>query len=155
MSAFSDTANGLSYGMNIIRSGVSSGGSNGWVTPGFQGTTTAPGVNGPKSGYLNTTATASIGMMEASVEDPAGTIRLFDSMASGGTDCNAGNSIRAITSEERTDRFQTATASKVAGHHFEGFNALYGDGHVKFRKWGSTTADEWSIQSDNPDGTPR
>lgn len=154
---------GLSYGMNIIRSGVSdnratSYGSNGWMTAGFTGTTAAPGPNGPKSGFLNTTATASIGLFEASVEDSAGTIRVFDAWASpdpdsGGTGCAVGNSIRAITSERRTDRFTFATASKVSNRHFDGFNALFGDGHVKFRRWGSTTADEWSIQSDNPDGT--
>jgi prepilin-type N-terminal cleavage/methylation domain-containing protein/prepilin-type processing-associated H-X9-DG protein len=155
LTAFND-GDGLSYGMNIIRSGVSNSGSNGWVTPNFQGTFASPGVYGAKSGFLNPNATASIGLLEASVEDPAGTIRIFDSMAgatSSGTDCLVGQSIRAITSEDRTDRTSTVTASKVAGRHFDGFNALWGDGHVKWMKWGTTTPDMWSIQADNPDGT--
>lgn len=35
---------------------------------------------------------------------------------------------------------------KVSYRHFGGFNALYGDGHVKWRKYGSTTRPEWSVQ---------
>ncbi|RYH06182.1 MAG: hypothetical protein EON57_06795 [Alphaproteobacteria bacterium] len=63
--------------------------------------------------------------------------------------------MRAIGAEIRTDRYKTDAPSKVASRHFDGFNALYGDGHVKFRKWGSTDASEWTIQSDNPDGSRR
>ena len=145
-----------SYGYNLIQS-------TGWTTPGYDATgssprTATPGVNGFKTGYLNSNATASIGVFEPAVEDSAGTIRVFDSMAgstSGSPTCAVGNSIRAISAEDRTDHFPTATYSKVSNRHFDGFNALYGDGHVKFRKWGSTTANEWSIQDDNPDGTHR
>jgi prepilin-type N-terminal cleavage/methylation domain-containing protein/prepilin-type processing-associated H-X9-DG protein len=141
--------NGLSYAMNLIQTGTSSSGSNGWRTPGFTGTAASPGVNGPKSGFINISATASIGLNEVQVEDPTGTIRIFDAMANG----NFGNSIRSISSEERTDRYPLNTASKATKRHFDGFNALFGDGHVKFRRYGSTTPDEWSIQSDGPDGT--
>lgn len=145
-----------SYGYNLIQSTA-------WTTPGYDATGTSPtnavaGVNGFKTGYLNSKATASIGVFEPAVEDSAGTIRVFDSMAGSTTNsptCAVGNSIRAISAEDRTDHFPTATFSKVSNRHFDGFNALYGDGHVKFRKWGSTTANEWSIQSDNPDGTPK
>ena len=146
-----------SYGYNLIQS-------IGWTTPAFKhatGTTVAtatPGPNGFKTGFLNATSTASIGMNEVAVEDSAGTIRVFDSMSgstSASPTCAVGNSIRAISAEDRTDVYNTATFSKVARRHFDGFNALFGDGHVKFRRWGSTTANEWSIQSDNPDGTPR
>jgi hypothetical protein len=50
----------------------------------------------------------------------------------------------------------TDTASKVARRHFDGFNAMYGNGHVKyFVKWGTTQASDWTIQRDNPDGTPK
>ena len=149
----------LSYGMNAILS-------TDWETPGFISTGTSPaasnfvpGPNGAKSGYLNIRSTASLGLFEPEVADPAGTIRVFDSWSGygGQTECTptAATSIRAISGEERTDRFKTDAPSKVASRHFEGFNALYGDGHVKFRKWGSTTANEWSIQDDNPDGTSR
>lgn len=144
-----------SYGYNLIQSTA-------WKTPGFNSTGSSPttavaGVNGFKTGYLNSNATASIGVFEPSIEDSAGTIRIFDSMAgsTSSPNCTVGNSIRAISAEDRTDHYLTDTPSKVSPRHFEGFNALYGDGHVKFRKWGSTTANEWSIQSDNPDGTRR
>ena len=149
----------LSYGMNAILS-------TSWVTPGFDSTGTnpaasnfVPGPNGAKSGYLNTTSTASLGVFEPQIADPAGTIRIFDSWGgvAGQTTCsvNVGNSLRAISGEDRTDRFKTDAPSKVASRHFDGFNALFGDGHVKFRRWGSTTANEWSIQDDNPNGTNR
>jgi prepilin-type N-terminal cleavage/methylation domain-containing protein/prepilin-type processing-associated H-X9-DG protein len=137
---------GLSYTMNLIQTGSS------WQTAGFTGTVATPGVNGPKSGYLNIAATASIGVFEPQVEDPTGSIRIFDGMTSA---TNNGTTIRAISSEDRTDRYNTNTASKASKRHFDGFNALFGDGHVKWRKYGTTTADEWSIQSDNPDGTKK
>ena len=31
---------------------------------------------------------------------------------------------------------------------FDHFLALYGDGHAKWRRWGTTKAADWSIQSD-------
>jgi prepilin-type N-terminal cleavage/methylation domain-containing protein/prepilin-type processing-associated H-X9-DG protein len=135
----------LSYGRNLIQR-------TDWTTPGFDSGASTPGPNGFKTGFIQSTA-AQAGIMEAAVEDSAGTIHIFDGWATG-----SGNSLRAISEELRTDRFNGATAatgatpSKVAGRHFEGFNALFGDGHVKFRKWGSTQASEWSIQSDGPTG---
>jgi len=142
-----------SYGYNLIQSTA-------WTTAGFKSigsspTTAVAGPNGFKTGYLNSNATASIGVFEPAIEDSTGTIRVFDSMAgsTGTPNCTVGNSIRAISAEDRTDRYLTDTPSKVSNRHFDGFNALFGDGHVKFRRWGSTQASEWSIQSDNPDGT--
>ncbi|BCM91168.1 hypothetical protein IAD21_03032 [Abditibacteriota bacterium] len=146
---------GLSYGVNAITVGTTF---TNFVTPGFTGTQNTPGVNGPKSGFVTPGNNTSTGLMEAAVEDSAGTIRVFDSWAGsvGSTNCDlVGNSIRAISAEDRTDRVMTDTASKVASRHFDGFNALFGDGHVKFRRWGSTQASEWTIQSDNPDGSPK
>ncbi len=142
--------NGLSYAMNLIQTGKSSGGSNGWQTTGFTGTVATPGANGPKSGFINIGASASIGLNEAQVEDSAGTIRIFDAM----TTSNNGASMRSISAEDRTDRYKLNTSSKATKRHFDGFNALFGDGHVKFRRYGSTTPNEWSIQSDAPNGTP-
>ncbi|HEX9998316.1 MAG TPA: DUF1559 domain-containing protein [Abditibacterium sp.] len=143
--------NGLSYAMNLIQTGASSGGSNGWRTANFQGTIATPGIYGPKSGFINIGATASIGLFEVQVEDPSGTIRIFDAMAT----TNSGTSIRSISAEDRTDIHVLNTSSKATKRHFEGFNALYGDGHVKWRRYGSTTPNEWSIQSDNSDGTAK
>jgi prepilin-type N-terminal cleavage/methylation domain-containing protein/prepilin-type processing-associated H-X9-DG protein len=148
----------LSYGFNNIQNGPL-GPSYGWSTAGFTEPFGSAGPNGSKTGFVQPSKSASIGVFEPSVEDPTGTIRIFDSW--GGVNgaaaepCNVGSSIRAIGAEIRTDRFLTDAPSKVAARHFDGFNALYGDGHVKFRKWGSTTADEWTIQSDNPNGSPK
>jgi prepilin-type N-terminal cleavage/methylation domain-containing protein/prepilin-type processing-associated H-X9-DG protein len=151
----SQLKNGLSYGMNLILS-------TSWTTGGFDAVgsdprTATPGPNGFRTGFINPNATASIGMFEPAVEDSAGTIRVFDSWA-GSTvypNCSVGSSIRAISGEDRTDRYLNDTASKVASRHFDGFNALYGDGHVKWRKWRTTTANEWSIQADDEEGRAR
>ena len=126
--------NGLSYGRNLIPTGS-------WKTAGFTG--------GNKSGFVTTGTTISV--IEAQVEDPAGTIHIMDAMtgASGTNDpCVQGNSIRGIQEEIRTDHYPDQTASKVAYRHSGGFVALHGDAHAKFHKWGSTKAAEWSIQSD-------
>jgi prepilin-type N-terminal cleavage/methylation domain-containing protein/prepilin-type processing-associated H-X9-DG protein len=147
----------LSYMMNLILSTE-------WATPGFNSGGDSPtaanwvaGPNGPKTGFQNPRSSASLGLYEPAVEDPSGTIRITDGWGgvNGAPRCDVGSSLRAMSEEIRTDRYLTDAPSKVAARHFDGFNALYGDGHVKFRKWGSTTANEWSIQSDNPDGTPR
>ncbi len=148
----------ISYGLNAIQSGPL-GPSYGWSTDGFTEAAGSTGPNGPKSGFIDPNVTATIGVFEPAIEDPSGTIRIFDSWGgyagAAAIPCNVGGYLRAIGAEIRTDRYQTDAPSKVASRHFDGFNALYGDGHVKFRKWGSTTANEWSIQSDNPDGSRR
>lgn len=153
----------LSYGFNNIQAGplvnVSSSWY-GWKTPGFLEPEGSTGPNGEKNGFI-TSDTQSVGINEAAVEDSAGTIHIFDAWGgpAAGTDCNVGGNLRAIGSEVRTDRYNGSTTqtgagpSKVALRHFEGFNAMYGDGHVKWRKWGNTAASEWTVQSDNPDGT--
>jgi prepilin-type N-terminal cleavage/methylation domain-containing protein len=126
--------NHLSYGRNLIPN-------NAWKTAGFTG--------GDKSGFVTSGTTISV--IEAAVEDPAGTIHIVDAMtgATGTNDpCIQGNSIRGIQQEIRTDHYPDQTASKVAYRHTGGFEALHGDGHAKFHKWGSTKAADWSIQSD-------
>ncbi len=120
--------NKLSYGRNLIPF-------NGWKTPGFN--------NKNKSGFVRSGTTFSV--HEAAVQDASGTIHIVDAWTS---ICSNGNSIRGIQEEIRTDRYPDDTASKVANRHFGGFSAMFGDGHVKWRRWGSTTAAEWSIQAD-------
>jgi prepilin-type processing-associated H-X9-DG protein len=141
----------ISYGFNNILD-VN------WVNPNFDSPARGvPGPKGLKTGFVNPGATASIGVFEPAIEDSAGTIRVFDSWGgvNGAPNCDVGNSLRAISGEERTDRYTTDAPSKVAARHFDGFNALFGDGHVKWRKWGTTTSNEWSIQSDDEQGNPR
>ena len=126
--------NHLSYGRNLIPY-------TGWKTAGFTG--------GNKSGFVTTGTTLSV--IEAQIDDPAGTIHIMDAMtgATGSNDpCIQGNSIRGIQQEIRTDHYPDQTASKVAYRHSGGFVALHGDAHAKFHKWGSTKAADWSIQSD-------
>jgi prepilin-type N-terminal cleavage/methylation domain-containing protein/prepilin-type processing-associated H-X9-DG protein len=138
-----------SYARNVIlnRSNPSANtGFEGWTTAGWGNAFTAdPAANVAKSGFVNPYGTTqSSAANEATVEDPAGTIHVVDGMATTENE----NSIRGIQAEVRTDRSTAATSSKVAARHFDGFNALFGDGHVKWRRWGTTRAEEWTIQSD-------
>ena len=129
---------GLSYGRNLIPDTAAA-----WKTPNFK---TAANV---KSGFVRSGTTISV--MEAEIEEPASTIHICDAMtgtAPPNDPTTQGNSIRGIQSEDRTDHFKDATASKVAYRHGGGFEALFGDGHAKYRKYGSTTPCEWTIQSD-------
>ena len=136
--------NQLSYGRNLIpKSTSTSTWPNSGPTAGFQ---TNPAS---KSGFVTTGTTVSV--KDAAIEDPAGTIHIMDAWTgSASTDPRSlGNSIRGITAADRTDMFTTSTASKVALRHFDGFNALFGDGHVKFLRWGKTTPCMWTIQADS------
>ena len=121
----------LSYSRNLIPTG-------GWSTAGFTG--------GDKNGFVGGGTTQSIN--ESMLVDASGTIHIFDGMVK----TNSGSSLRGIQEELRTDRFPDTTSSKTAARHFDGFNALFADGHVKWRKWGTTTANEWTIQADTPTG---
>ncbi|HEX8465200.1 MAG TPA: DUF1559 domain-containing protein [Abditibacterium sp.] len=135
-----------SYGRNNIinRSNPSANvGFTGWVKAGWgNGFSGDPAGNLAKSGFVG--LTQSVGLNEAAVEDAAGTIHIFDSMAT----TEFENAIRSIDTEVKTDRYNSRTSQRAAPRHFDGFNALFGDGHAKWRKWGSTKAEEWSIQSD-------
>jgi prepilin-type N-terminal cleavage/methylation domain-containing protein/prepilin-type processing-associated H-X9-DG protein len=130
----------LSYGRNLIPDTPAAWPNRG-ATAGFRTT-------GGKSGFVTTGTTTS--MLDSGIEEPATTIHLTDAWA-GSTNSeprSLGNTIRGITEAHRTDMFKDDTASKVASRHFDGFNALYGDGHVKFRRWGSTRPSEWTVQAD-------
>ncbi len=134
----------LTYTRNIILS-------NKWTTIGF--------TAGNKSGFVGIGGTTGSGSLnEAAIEDSAGTIHILDGIVGSNspatTNCGSGaSSLTALDEEVNTDRFANSETSKPAYRHFEGFNALYGDGHVKFRRYGSTTPNEWTIQSDAADGT--
>jgi prepilin-type N-terminal cleavage/methylation domain-containing protein/prepilin-type processing-associated H-X9-DG protein len=147
----SGKVNRLSYTMNAIPDQAAA-----WITPGF--------TSGGKYGFVPAgTTTAATGASSyathsitlAAVEDSAGTIYLADGWASISTSnaCGQGLSMRAIFEERRTDHSLTDDPSKIANRHMNGFNAVYGDGHAKWRKWGSTKASEWTVALDNPDGT--
>ncbi len=131
----------ITYSRNLIVS-------RSWIKPSFLRR---------KSGFLAIAATSTTSgpvLHEAAVEDPSGTIHIVDAIT-GGTNapnsaCGGGASaLISIDGEVNTDHYRDAESSKPAYRHSEGFNALYGDGHVKWRQWGSTSAGEWSIQAND------
>jgi prepilin-type N-terminal cleavage/methylation domain-containing protein len=76
-----------------------------------------------------------------SVAMPTETIMAFDYLSA-----NAPNEAQV------TQPIHLDTGSKnemrVANRHLEGFLALFADGHIKFRKGGSTKINEWTVQAD-------
>lgn len=140
----------LSYTRNIIDSGnTGSLTGTGWYTGTGLGNYNSAAA--PHFGFISpTSSTGSVN--ESLVVDPAGTIHIVDAMA--GTSSattnpqSLGSSMRAITSDSGCDYQPTDRSAKVSYRHSGGFNALYGDGHVKWRRFGSTKRPEWSIQAD-------
>jgi len=142
----------LSYSRNLIPSLSSNNGwnaiianrvcNNGKTYPGFVDYAT-----NPKSGWVGTGTTVARSL--ADIADPAGTIHIVDGQA-GVVPPNipGGGSLRGLQQDVRTDMFNDATASKVAGRHRGGFVILWGDGHSTYRKWGTTNPCMWSIQDD-------
>ncbi len=131
--------NRLSYAMNVIINKTT-----GWPnSAAFYG-------SGPKSGFVGT-STVTDPVNEAAVGSASTTIFIMDAITgiAPGTDPRSlGNSIRGIQDDSRTDYSSVESANKPAWRHFDGFNALYGDGHVKWRRWGTTKPADWSIQDD-------
>ena len=75
-----------------------------------------------------------------SVDLPSETITIFDYLAK-----DAPGQAK-ITSASHLDN--NSSTSRVSQRHLEGFNTLYADGHVKWRKGGSTTTRDWTVQAD-------
>jgi prepilin-type processing-associated H-X9-DG protein len=40
----------------------------------------------------------------------------------------------------------TGTVTSIGSRHLEGYNALFADGHVKWRKWNTSVPSDWLIQ---------
>ena len=113
---------------------------------------TASGNGLDKFGFAGSAAGggANDSMMEAAIEDPAGTIHIMDAIAgsTGTNTCNTGGaSIIGIRNLYNTDLYKQAGTAKVSWRHFEGYNALFGDGHVKWKRWGSSRPGDWTVQS--------
>lgn len=87
---------------------------------------------------------------ESAVEDPAGTIWIHDGLnqetwREGYTDYSAARGgVTGLTQCPNT----IVGRRCVSDRHSEGFNAVFGDGHVKWMKYGSTKPCMWSIQLD-------
>lgn len=150
--------NRLSYARNVIDdTDTSSTSSNpqGWFWGGATSNKyKANSKTGHMQGFVN--ASGPSGAINASlVEDAAGTIHIADAMSGSNTTdaCGFGGSMAKLRGDRSLDytypfwgSVNTSPYQKLSWRHFGGFNALYGDGHVKWRKWGTTTRAEWSIQ---------
>jgi prepilin-type N-terminal cleavage/methylation domain-containing protein len=107
-----------------------------------------------KSGFVGRSTFVDIS--ESEVKDPSGTIHIVDAIVGGRTSesgtfadgRNLGTSMRAIQEDIRTDMFKNNTANKPDYRHNGGYNALYGDHHAGWKKWGSSTPCQWTIQDD-------
>ncbi|MBC8102683.1 MAG: hypothetical protein H7Z41_08870 [Cytophagales bacterium] len=154
--------NRLSYGRNLIPAvgtatnpawaAMKAGRAcfNGKTYPGFVNDTDNRKTGWAGLGLLGggTGTTTPIALHE--VVTPSETIHIMDAMAGGPpTPTNSyGASIRGIQQDTRTDLFSDSEASKVAPRHNGGFVVLYGDGHSGWKKWGSSTPCQWTIQDD-------
>ena len=134
----------LSYAVNLIPDVKNNWKDTTWGNNG----TPAQATNLHKSGFADTSTYT--GLNEAKLEDPAGTIHIVEAMVSYSTtgSCYPPSSMRGIINWQRTDHNSTAQANKVAYRHSGGFNAIFGDGHVKWRPYGTTKESEWTIQQD-------
>jgi prepilin-type N-terminal cleavage/methylation domain-containing protein/prepilin-type processing-associated H-X9-DG protein len=75
---------------------------------------------------------------DAEVTDPVGTIWIIDAAGP------------EVWRESHTDYAKKAER-QVLGRHSEGFNAAFGDAHVKWIRFGTTKPCQWSIQDDCSD----
>jgi prepilin-type N-terminal cleavage/methylation domain len=144
----------LSYARNVIPNSNSAWSQVNAIIPGFQNQTNGPAKSGyvglPNSSLATPSASTRAEISEADVQEPTSTIHVFDAIVgtSSGEPRSNGNSMRGIQDATRTDLFRNDTANKPDYRHSGGFNVLYGDGHAKWLKWGSTKPSDWTIQTD-------
>lgn len=147
----SDLVKRLSYTRNVIPNVLGNWTKVNAVIPGFAG------ASSPKSGFAGlanvrggTTPGTPDPINESEIEDPSGTIQLFDAITgTASVDPRAlGSSMRGIQDSTRTDLFRDATPNKPGARHSDGYVAIYGDGHSKWVKWGTTKPCDWTIQAD-------
>lgn len=117
------------------------------VTPGF--------VTTGKTGFVN----APFDYWEASpvsgsaIEDTAGSLWLTEGVWSDiGSDYDSDYGVKLNLSEAnqywRSSTGQRFKGRRVRARHTGAFNSVYGDGHSKNVKWGSSTPAMWTIQQD-------
>ena len=140
----------LSYTRNLIPNSSAAWSKVNAIASGFQSTTS------PKAGFsglYDSDGNGSVGttdtISESDIEDVSGTIQIFDAICgTAGEPRSIGSSMRGIQASERTDMFRDDTPNKPGARHSDGFVAIYGDGHSKWVKWGTTKPCDWTIQSD-------
>lgn len=151
--------NRVSYARNLVddtdTTSATSNTPSGWYYVGSANRYKANSPTGRMHGFVNPTSVS--GSLNASVvADPAGTIHIVDFLAgsnAGGTPCAFGRTMVAIRGDRSLDYVRPDWGSvatdpfpKLSWRHFGGYNALYGDGHVKWKKWGTSRREEWSVQ---------
>ena len=108
------------------------------------------------SGFVQWSSTSNIkSIHEAVVESPATKIFIIDGVHQVGTNlyqypflqsyCTDTGSFPGAT--PHTTEGGSSTVQKTSRRHFDGFNALWGDGHVKWLKFGSSTWHNWAVQA--------
>lgn len=87
---------------------------------------------------------------DAQIEDPAGTIWLFEGnwsdMSNGDEDTDYGWNLDGHKNALKP--YNGNGQRGVRGRHNDGFNAIFGDGHIKWVKFGGSKPSMWSIQAD-------
>ncbi len=146
-SAYTYKVKALSYNRNLMQY-------DSWHSNGWSASLLRFGYNGRKAA----SDPAIVSVSEAQVEDPAGTIHIFDGMsgakyttaqtATNNTCTSGGSSMVRLDDEYQTDHFLNSESTKVAYRHSGGFNAVFGDGHAHWLHYGRTTPCMWSIQDD-------
>lgn len=126
----------------------------------------ATSLSGTHTGFYNVNASASsleVSVRHSAVQSPATKILMFDStLLYSTTSTYANNNYGYIEYYcSRTDappmNINTIegdgtgtgvanTWGRVSSRHFGGYNALFADGHVKWRKYGSSVLSDWIIQ---------
>jgi prepilin-type N-terminal cleavage/methylation domain-containing protein/prepilin-type processing-associated H-X9-DG protein len=87
---------------------------------------------------------------QAQIEDPAGTMWLVDGLDTelwreAYFDYCMQPDPRVGTANNRCEKGQQVA---VSDRHSSGFNAVFGDGHAKWRRYGSSLPANWSVQND-------
>jgi prepilin-type N-terminal cleavage/methylation domain-containing protein/prepilin-type processing-associated H-X9-DG protein len=119
---------------------------------------TAGGAGGVNlySGFLQWTSGTDIkSVLETSIESPATKIFILDGVHRVSTldyqfpytAMYCGDADSYPGADKHTTEGGADAGMKTSARHFDGFNALYADGHVKWAKWGSTNYQNWAIQA--------
>jgi len=104
-------------------------------------------LNGNNTGYYEAGNYGAVA--DSSVEDSAGTIMFFDSEIYGGWAVALRIYTPLQTDIAPSPGNSSAPASRTSRRHSEGFNVAFGDGHVKWTKFGGTQWGQWTIQKND------
>ncbi len=104
-----------------------------------------------KSGYILTADPSAYwdgdSIPDAAIQNPSGSIWIAEGdWTDMGTDDDTDYGWVALHNSSKVGQYR---GYYVRDRHSEGFNAIFGDDHAKWNKWGSTKPQMWAIQSDN------